>query len=760
MDNLISRLEIESILKELKIEKYFLEIDMKGAIVISLGPEYSSKIENIEELIDELDRRRTPDDIYSANEIFYPVSDILIEDDEDEERVGWLENKKFLEAKYYQKLNTWAKPLKSPLSDNQRAKRVAFYSYKGGVGRSTSLAIVARLLAKEGLKVAVIDLDLEAPGINSLLLTQPKIAPFGVIDYLYHAPWIRDNLDEKRFITQYVVKEDVPRKNEKSGQLIIMTAGGTEIDTTNKKQQDQLSLFINKEKAEIVLEANYLQKLRFIDFDLYLRQKNNMFDNMLEDIERFTGADIILMDARTGFSDVSGALLNHFSDIISLHVQDNKQNREGIKFICEHIEKSKLANAIWSHTKVPKNYSRESENLKGYISDNICIKTSRKREEFELNYHYLNYDSELENINANELQEYIDNDRISIAYKNFVDRLVALTGLDRKLDKYINGDERINILQGFKNLAEKFKPPVYISPRFLREDLDIFVGLPGSGRTIFKEYIYEKYGKCINIINLNELEEMRNSQYRILSNSIFLDWSFSEATQAVCKWLINSTEFFKWISKNSQISELATIKELERMRDEPEFELNEKLALEILNFVFNESGRSSLGWKRIFNILRYRKGYALPADIMEGVKLFLMFSTERDLRRFDKNKVQKSFFNTAYPIRVYKSYWRDIGERKKDWLKEYDMNAYEVVKSFIKIEEGSHHFDDEANDPINKTKELIMSEIGLDIITLDKILEKLITIEIFTIATILYDITNFKTGKRLTLSPVYKLISF
>ena len=43
---------------------------------------------------------------------------------------------------------------------------ITFYSYKGGVGRSMALANVAYKAVKEGLKVVVLDFDLEAPGIS------------------------------------------------------------------------------------------------------------------------------------------------------------------------------------------------------------------------------------------------------------------------------------------------------------------------------------------------------------------------------------------------------------------------------------------------------------------------------------------------------------------------------------------------------------------------------------------------------------------
>ena len=43
-------------------------------------------------------------------------------------------------------------------------KIVTFYSYKGGTGRTMALANVAWILASSGLKVLVVDWDLESPG--------------------------------------------------------------------------------------------------------------------------------------------------------------------------------------------------------------------------------------------------------------------------------------------------------------------------------------------------------------------------------------------------------------------------------------------------------------------------------------------------------------------------------------------------------------------------------------------------------------------
>src|ERR1019366_2104298 len=56
-------------------------------------------------------------------------------------------------------------------------------SVKGGVGRSTALAITSADLAARGCNVLVLDLDLEAPGLGALLLSPEDVPKFGVTDW-------------------------------------------------------------------------------------------------------------------------------------------------------------------------------------------------------------------------------------------------------------------------------------------------------------------------------------------------------------------------------------------------------------------------------------------------------------------------------------------------------------------------------------------------------------------------------------------------
>jgi hypothetical protein len=73
--------------------------------------------------------------------------------------------------------------LTRPTQLSSNPSRLIFYSVKGGVGRSTAIAIAAADLAAQGCNVLVLDLDLEAPGLGSLLLPVEDMPKYGVTDW-------------------------------------------------------------------------------------------------------------------------------------------------------------------------------------------------------------------------------------------------------------------------------------------------------------------------------------------------------------------------------------------------------------------------------------------------------------------------------------------------------------------------------------------------------------------------------------------------
>jgi MinD-like ATPase involved in chromosome partitioning or flagellar assembly len=72
-----------------------------------------------------------------------------------------------------------------PIEGGQElAEIVSFYSYKGGVGRSLSLANVAAVLAQRGKRVVCIDFDLEAGGLHTIFGVDATQVPCTVLDLL------------------------------------------------------------------------------------------------------------------------------------------------------------------------------------------------------------------------------------------------------------------------------------------------------------------------------------------------------------------------------------------------------------------------------------------------------------------------------------------------------------------------------------------------------------------------------------------------
>ena len=64
-----------------------------------------------------------------------------------------------------------------------RAIRYTLYSVRGGVGRSTTAAVLAWRLAHRGEDVLVVDLDLDSPGLGAALFGEPVRPDFGVTDW-------------------------------------------------------------------------------------------------------------------------------------------------------------------------------------------------------------------------------------------------------------------------------------------------------------------------------------------------------------------------------------------------------------------------------------------------------------------------------------------------------------------------------------------------------------------------------------------------
>src|SRR6185503_6225189 len=102
---------------------------------------------------------------------------------------------------------------------------IAFYSYKGGVGRSLLLANAARFLATLGKGVVALDFDFEAPGLHYKLGAENIISKRsgslgGAVPYLVATA---DGASSPPPLEKHVVSLAVPPGED--GWLTLMPAG-------------------------------------------------------------------------------------------------------------------------------------------------------------------------------------------------------------------------------------------------------------------------------------------------------------------------------------------------------------------------------------------------------------------------------------------------------------------------------------------------------------------------------------------------------
>lgn len=180
-------------------------------------------------------------------------------------------------------------------------KVITFYSYKGGVGRSMAVANIAVLLAKKQKKVLVIDWDLEAPGLHKFFSkTQVKLSGnerknYGVVDLLCS---YGDNSFDLRW------QDCIIKAQFGNSSLDILSAGKQDESYQGKVQN------LNWEHLFKVGIGNFLNSLRS---------------------EWTASYDYIIVDSRTGISDIGDICTVILPDIIVLLFVSNFQNIDGIE---------------------------------------------------------------------------------------------------------------------------------------------------------------------------------------------------------------------------------------------------------------------------------------------------------------------------------------------------------------------------------------------------------------------------------------------
>ena len=220
-----------------------------------------------------------------------------------------------------------------------------FYSYKGGVGRSMALANVAEWLYLRKLRVAMVDWDLEAPGLERYFRrygeqVEQLPSALGLMDLLGryqdrlplielpetdpHSEAVLQALDEQLpSLDSYVHPIHPSSDDGRSGALYLLPAGW--------RSEDRFSVY-----------AQAVQNFDWSGF--YTQHHGELFFAWLR-WRLLQLADVVLIDSRTGISEMSGPGTRQMADVVVSLCAPNHANLDGVVTMSHSFAHPQLAAA-------------------------------------------------------------------------------------------------------------------------------------------------------------------------------------------------------------------------------------------------------------------------------------------------------------------------------------------------------------------------------------------------------------------------------
>jgi riboflavin biosynthesis pyrimidine reductase len=221
-----------------------------------------------------------------------------------------------------------------------------FYSFKGGVGRSMAMANVAEILAGWGYRVVVCDWDLEAPGIERYVFDRPE-----ELEDARRGTGIVDLISEyKAAIAAPPPPEGAPPPGDgyvKLGNLWIRRPQSCclTVPPPCRPKRGWVGMLPSGRRHNAEALAKYSETVRGFDWNDFCQNWGGgayleFFRNDLGGAERF--ADFILVDSRTGLTEVGGVCTHFLADAVVLCCAGNEQNIEGTRDMARMLSRETL----------------------------------------------------------------------------------------------------------------------------------------------------------------------------------------------------------------------------------------------------------------------------------------------------------------------------------------------------------------------------------------------------------------------------------
>ena len=206
--------------------------------------------------------------------------------------------------------------LKDPSKEAGPPLRIVFGSIKGGVGRSTAICVIAAEFARQGKRILAIDMDLEAPGLGSFLLSEDTLPEFGVLDFLVETE-VGQELNQQ-FFADIVGPSWL---GGGSGRVDVLPAIG---------------------KRSMAHPQNVLAKIARAYLAETTQQPGPTFrDHIGKLVDALTDQgqyDLVLIDARAGLHETTAAALLGLGADVFLFGIDQTQTYAGYKLLFSHLK--------------------------------------------------------------------------------------------------------------------------------------------------------------------------------------------------------------------------------------------------------------------------------------------------------------------------------------------------------------------------------------------------------------------------------------
>jgi len=205
--------------------------------------------------------------------------------------------------------------LRAPVASAGRPIRFVFASLKGGVGRSTALCVVAAELARTGKRVLAIDMDLEAPGLGTFLLSEETLPDFGLLDFL-----VESEIGQAVGDAFFADMVSASWLSGGLGRVDVIPAIGRR---SHRNPQNVLAKIARAYLADGTAPA-----------------ASTFQDRMASLVSRFSDPsryDLILIDARAGLHETTAAALLGLGADVLLFGLDQSQTYEGYKLLFSHL---------------------------------------------------------------------------------------------------------------------------------------------------------------------------------------------------------------------------------------------------------------------------------------------------------------------------------------------------------------------------------------------------------------------------------------